>query len=106
LRRRPYRVVLAGVLCVGALPPLFLNPDRPLVRHRPIYAIPRDERYFVEVRRLYPSYRAATDYIVSTGCHRIGMWSGWNDWEYPLWALLRNRSFDVEIRHVQVESAS
>jgi len=106
LRGRSLGAALAGVLCIGALPPLFLNPDRPLIRHRPIYAIPRDERYFVEVRRLYPLYRAATDYITSTGCHRLGLWTGWNDWEYPLWALLRNQSFDVEIRHVQVTTPS
>jgi hypothetical protein len=106
IRGQAYRVVLVGLLSVGALPPLLLNPDRSLIRHRPIYAIPRDERYFVESRGLYRSYRAATDYIASTGCHQIGLWTGWNEWEYPLWALLRNRSFDVEIRHVQVTTAS
>lgn len=106
IRGQSYRTVLVGLLSVGALPPLLLNPDRPLIRHRPIYAMPRDERYFVESRGLYPAYRAATDYITSSGCHRIGLWTGWNDWEYPLWALLRNRSFDVEIRHVQVTQAS
>jgi hypothetical protein len=106
IRGQSYRTMLLGLLSVGALPPLLLNPDRPLIRHRPVYAMPRDERYFVESRGLYPSYRAATDYITSTGCHRIGFWSGWNEWEYPLWALLRNRSFAVEIRHVQVTTAS
>ena len=86
---------------------LCLNPDRPLIRHRPIYAIPCDERYFVEVRSWYPSYRGAADYITSTRCRRIGLWTGWNDWEYPLWAFLRDRSRDaVEIRHVQVANAS
>jgi hypothetical protein len=106
LRGRSYRVVLTGLLSVGALPSLFLNPDRSLIRHRPIYAMPRDERYFVEVRGLYPSYRAAADYIASTRCRQIGLWVDWNDWEYPLWALLRNRSLEVEIRHVQVENPS
>lgn len=101
------RMVLTGLLSVAALPVLFLNPDRSLVRHRPVYAIPRDERYFVEVRGKYPSYRGAADYIVAAGCRRIGLWVGWNEWEYPLWALLRNRSLDgVEIRHVQVANAS
>lgn len=107
LRRQSPRTMLTGLLCVGALPGLFLNPDRPLIRHRPVYAIPRDERYFVEVRGLYPSYRGAADYIAATGCRRIGLWTGWNDWEYPLWAFLNDRSLDrAEIRHVQVTNVS
>jgi hypothetical protein len=104
---RRSRTLVTGLLSVGALPALLLNPDRPLIRHRPVYAIPREERYFVEVLSKYPSYRGAADYITAAGCRRIGLWVGWNDWEYPFWALLRDRSFDgAEIRHVQVVNKS
>ena len=106
LRARGSRMVLTGFLCLGAIPPLFLNPDRSLVRHHPVYEIPRPERYFVEVSNKYQSYRGAADYIAAAGCRQIALWTGWNDWEYPLWALLRDRSFHVEIRHVQVANAS
>jgi len=89
------------------MPALFLNPDRPLLRHRPVYAIPRDERYFAEVRSKFLPYRHAADYIAASGCRRIGLWIGWNDWEYPLWAFLQDRSLGrVVIRHVQVTNKS
>jgi len=95
------------ILFVFALMPLLLNPARPIIRHRPIWSIPREKQYFADMGAWYEPYRSAVESVAATGCRRVGIHLGENDWEHPIWVMLRNRLRDgVEIRHVAVPNQS
>lgn len=99
--------VLAGVLLLNAIPFLFRNPARPLIGQRAIYRIPRESRYFMESPWLEPFYQDLTSYVARTDCSRVGLWMRGNYLEYPLWALLKEKSRDMpEMQHVQVTNPS
>jgi hypothetical protein len=104
------RVAIIAAMTLGALPALVLNPPRPLVVRRPIYAIARDRQYFAENYGLYPTYRDAADFLARSGCFDIGVWLRGDGEEYQLWTLLRERAApagrQVRIRHVQVGNES
>jgi hypothetical protein len=104
------RVAIIVAMTLGALPALVLNPPRPLVMRRPIYAIARDRQYFAENYQLYSTYRDAADFLARSGCFDIGVWLRGDGEEYQLWTLLRERAApagrQVRIRHVQVGNES
>jgi hypothetical protein len=104
------RGAIIGLMMLGVLPALVLNPPRPLVWRTPIYTIPREGQYFAENNRPYLTYRAAADYLASVGCYDIGVWLRGDGEEYQLWALLQARAARVgqrvHIRHVLVGNES
>jgi hypothetical protein len=55
---------------------------------------------------LRSSYEAAARYVAQQGDRRIGLLTAGNDWEYPLWRLLREEGVkDFRIEHVGVGNA-
>ena len=104
------RGAIIAAMTLGALPALVLNPPRPLVVRQPIYTIARERQYFAENYQLYPTYRAAADFLARSGCFDIGLWLRGDGDEYQLWALLGERAASagrkVRIRHVQVGNES
>jgi hypothetical protein len=95
------RKTVAFFLIMGliALPPLLLNSTRQLItfHNRPSYLLqPYAERVFVE------PYRDAVEVIVRSKASQVGIVLGGNDWEYPIWSMLRARKLDypVRIEHV------
>ncbi len=96
-----------AILALNAVPFLLLNHARPLVRESAIYRIPRHDRYFMESPWLQPFYQDLTSYVAGAHCPRIGIWVRWNYLEYPLWALLAEKSPVMpEIRHIQVKNST
>ena len=46
------------------------------------------------------------DTLVSSDCNQLGVITGWDDWEYPIWALAQHRNIDLRIEHVLVKDPS
>jgi hypothetical protein len=110
ISRRVIRGVIIASMMLGVLPPLLLNPPRPLVLNQPIYSIPRERQYFAENSAWYPTYRDAANFLAGAGCYDIGLWILGDGEEYQLWSLLQSRARQagtkVRIRHVGLNNES
>ena len=68
----------------------------------------RRELYFLGNFNDYYSYRSATKVIRDNDPHKIGLMMNSNDWEYPIWVLLRQPASKgpIEINHIHVKDIS
>ena len=109
--RRRGKAVLAAALAIGLIAyawrPLWENSHRPLFPPSgfgdSIWAKTGNEILFLPRPELQSSYEAAARYAAQQGDSRIGVLTTGNDWEYPLWRLLRQNGVqDLRIEHVGV----
>jgi Dolichyl-phosphate-mannose-protein mannosyltransferase len=73
-----------------------------------ILTLSREQTYFSgSLKYLEITYHNLIDAVQRTQCQRIGLMSGEDDWEYPLWVLLRAKMGpDFRFKHVQVKNTS
>ena len=101
----------AFILLIGIVPFIWFSPTKPLWTDWNIFNLPRRE---VMMRRedMMVDYVKAQELLSrDLDCYTVGLVSGPYDWEYPLWALLRDakwRSSDkpYHIQHILVENES
>jgi hypothetical protein len=94
LSRRAPRLLgggIATVLIVTALPFVCLNKSRPLIGEQSVFSLERNLLYFSNRPELFEPYVRAADTLRSRECSQIGMLLGEDDYEYPLWVLLKTR---------------
>jgi hypothetical protein len=111
---------IACLLLLLAAPYVLWNSVRPLTawtagdvlrgRRVPslhdIWHVGRTAQYFSNRRDLLDSYVNAAGVVKSTDCTSVGLYMGENDYEYPLWVLLRaGDSRTLRIEHVDVDAA-
>jgi len=102
-RGRRGAVVLGGLCLAAAIPWLLGNATRPLLGNWSVFRVPRTEMYFASRPDVERGYLDTIDYLVATDRREIGLVLGGDDYEYPLWALLGQRSGGaVRFRHVNV----
>jgi 4-amino-4-deoxy-L-arabinose transferase-like glycosyltransferase len=92
-RERRLRLTVAVVALASLLAPVYLalNVDRPLISyagHRSILTTPRAAQYFAARPELEAPYLSVTGEIRARGLKQVGMIGGFDDWYYPLSALL------------------
>jgi hypothetical protein len=113
---------IAAVLVVAAVPWVIDNQTRPMVgfalpvelNMQPrylraganIFNTSRTDLYFAKRPLLKGPYAYVTALAAQRGCHDIGLWSGPDDWEYPLWVLARQSNDRARIDAVFVENQS
>nr|MBN1228168.1 glycosyltransferase family 39 protein [Anaerolineae bacterium] len=98
---RPFSLTILGVglmLLVG--PDLMVNRLRPLVMYDHL-TTPRETQYFYELFDFQEIFEDAAAAIDETGCHQIGLVSGLESFEYPLWVLLKDMDQGYTITHIQ-----
>jgi hypothetical protein len=106
-RRFPRASALALVGAVLlAVPPLFVNASRPLVSPgaigwsalsaRSVFLTDRGHQYFVNQPGKEAPYQAVMTTLDRIGCRRVALKTGYDSWEYPLWALGRSRNLGFE----------
>jgi hypothetical protein len=108
-RVRAKWIANAGMLLIlaAALPWLFLNSSRPLLRPENIFNTPRGEQYFANDPSLAAPYRQAVQILAERGCGQVGLVSGEDGWEYPLWVFLREQmGASIHVQHVNVTNIS
>ncbi len=74
-----------------------------------ILLLPRQQIYFSgSLKYLDITYRKIVDTVVDRDhCHTIGLISGDDDWEYPLWVLFNEKtSGNFRLKHVNVKNES
>lgn len=92
---------------VMALPCLIRNSARPVIGQDGIFKKSRVEQYFTNNPALAGPYTEAAQFISERICSDIGLEIGWDDWEYPLWFLLRENGHSaVRLEHVNVVNIS
>jgi len=96
-------------LALVSLPWLLGNRNRPLVGDRSVFSAPREEQYFIHRPFRREQYEGMARVVKASGCREVGILSGEDDWEYPLWVLLDavdGRHPAVRMEHVNVQNAS
>ncbi len=98
------------VIFIFCSPWVLFNQTRPLIsKNISILNTPRAKLYFVNFPYLEKPYNKAVDFIAQKGYRKIGLVLGedeWDDWEYPLWVLLKDRDKGSEIRHIDIKNIS
>ncbi len=106
--RRKFVANSIMVILLGAsLPWLLGNASRPILGNNSIITTSRIDQYFINQPLIEESFFDAADLIDKHKCKSIGIVLGRNDWEYPLWVLLRrNGNRTPRIEHVNVLNRS
>jgi hypothetical protein len=105
---RPHAWLLLNLgLLVAAGPWLLFNQQRPLLGQHSVLQVPRLTQYFVNNRGLEAPYLAVTAQLADTGCAEVGLQTGSDGWDYPLWVLVRQATAGrATVVYVDVRNAS
>jgi hypothetical protein len=98
------------VLILASIPSVLCNSARPFIDcddKKSIFTSSRYDQYFVNRPNTKESYLSAADFINIQKCRNIAFTMGEEDWEYPLWVLVRKMGDPIpRIEHVQVANRS
>ena len=98
---RPWlRIIISGILIVGAIPILFLLDTRSILstdETGTIFSLRRLDQYFAEAPNLDEPYILITEEIEAADCMRIGLMLSGDTPEYPLWVLSDAPNTDLSI---------
>ena len=113
---------LGAVLLVASIPWVIDNQTRPMVgfalprvinlqpRYLPagetIFNTPRTDLYFAKRPSLEAPYVDAVAQAARQNCDEIALWSGSDDWEYPLWMLANATNDHMRIDQVLINNQS
>jgi hypothetical protein len=110
LERSWPRIALTSVTCLlllAAFPFVFLNSLRPLisVKSPSIFRQSRTETYFADSHRWQlHSYSAAANFVKATNCNSVGVDSSFDDFDYPMFALLGAGHGSRKVRYSEVKN--
>jgi len=103
------------MLMLASTPWAFCNSTRPLVMRLsmlemgmfPLFKMDRNQFYFVRAPYLYGKYENISDEIKGKMVKNIGLITGEDTMEYPLWVLINQKStLPFRIEHVDVKNKS
>jgi hypothetical protein len=103
------QIALCALLLDGARHPAIDNWVRPLRGPHSVFVVAREQQYFSDMttwKEDWPAYWAAVDELARSHCGVIGVDVANYQLEYPLEALLRDRSPGVKFVHSDVKNAS
>ena len=104
------RYALIGIACLlllAAFPLALMNSLRPLlaVRSPSIFSQSWTETYFADSHRWQlHSYRDAATFVQATGCNSVGLDSSFDDFDYPMFAILDAGHVDRTVRYSEVKN--
>jgi 4-amino-4-deoxy-L-arabinose transferase-like glycosyltransferase len=84
---------------------MIFNQTRPLFSDASYFRLPREEQYFIDWPNpdiLHEQYKQLVGAIISTNCHTIGLINSGENREYPLWVMLKERSYKVHIEQILI----
>jgi len=96
------------VLLLMIIPYALLNPNKPVFGSESVFKADNARQYFVYHKEYFrKSYLRAAEYSNTRSCRSIGLYLGRDDWEYPIWKLLKSKGQDeFRIRHIEVKNVS
>lgn len=98
--------LISMALVLAAAWPLFYNERHPLIGKKNVFNMSRLEQYFSYRKFMALPYLLSVKYAASHADSDIGLLLGPDDWEYPLWVLLKRENPHLRIRHSGVENIS
>ena len=104
------RYVLIGIACLlllTAFPLALVNSLRPLlpVRSPSIFTQSWTETYFADSHRWQlRSYRDAAKFVQATNCNSVGLDSSFDDFDYPMFAILDAGHGERTVRYSEVKN--
>lgn len=107
MRRREISGALIVLLMLTSLPSFFLSTTKPVMTQVGVFASSRDEQYFIKRPTLKSPYYNALQVLAGMSCSDVGLIIGGDDWEYPVWVLLKEKMGDAaRLEHVNVANVS
>jgi hypothetical protein len=98
---------LMVLLMVTTLPWVLLNWSRPILGKNSIFTTSRIEQYFKNRPTLADPYIKSAHILADMHCSDVGLLLGGDDWEYPLWMLLREKATSsIYVEHINVSNVS
>jgi 4-amino-4-deoxy-L-arabinose transferase-like glycosyltransferase len=107
LRNRRLANLVMVFLWLGSLPWVFNNYRRPIIGTQSVLVTNRTDEIFRARPELQGGYERLAAFLNNEDCNQLGLISGSDSWEYPLWSMLKPLAaggFHVE--HVFVENES
>ena len=98
--------LLIVALIVSSFPYLLNNPSRPLTGANNVLSSDRISQYFKNEPPLAIPYERAAALVRATQCTEVGLITGGNDWEYPLWVLTGAANGCLRLEHIAVDNVS
>lgn len=83
---------------------IYNSSNLALKGEKTIFNTSRDELYFIFRSDLQQPYKSLVDEISKIKCRKIHLKLELDDWEYPIWSLLKNQKIDFEIHHSKVSN--
>jgi hypothetical protein len=91
----------------GSLPWLFNNYRRPLWGAQSVLLTNSVEQTFRPRPEARESYEDLIEFMLTQKCTQVGLVTGGDSWEYPLWTLLKSsEQKELNIEHVFVDNES
>jgi hypothetical protein len=98
--------IVAVLAALAALPPLLLNTIRPTIGAGSVFRRSRAEQYFARQPHQVAAYSLVVGRLIETRCYNVAIKTGYDSWEYPLWALSRQAGAGIRFDHVEVDNPS
>jgi 4-amino-4-deoxy-L-arabinose transferase-like glycosyltransferase len=106
VRSHAWLLLNVGLL-VAAGPWLLVNQQRPLLGQNSVLQVSRLNQYFVNNRHIEASYLAVTAQLADAGCTEVGLQTGVDAWDYPLWLLVQRATAGrAKVEYVDVVNVS
>jgi len=98
------QLVIITSLFFFAIPYTINSYPRHLFGKKNVFMQTREEQYFSMSKGRYKNYAQISDLLAASGCHDIGLVIGGDDWEYPLWPLLKDRGMtNMRLEHIEIK---
>jgi hypothetical protein len=98
------QIIIVSVLFLFAIPYVINSYPRHLMGKKSVFTQTREVQYFSMAKERYKDYALISDRLAASGCHDIGLVMRGDDWEYPIWALLKNRGMaNVRLEHIEIK---
>jgi len=99
-------VMIVSVLVIFSIPYIINSYPRHLAGKKNVFSRTREEQYFSMAQARYVNYANVADRLAASGCQDIGLVTGGDDWEYPIWPLLKSRGLSkMRLEHIEVKGA-
>lgn len=97
-----FSAVFLIVVFAMAIPYLLGNPTRPIFGKNSLFIQKIEAQYFNNRPNIEKSYLEGVSLIKKSKCNRIGLNINGDDYEYPIWALLKEQK--PVIQHYPVDN--
>ncbi|MDM0081991.1 glycosyltransferase family 39 protein [Variovorax sp. J31P179] len=106
-RRFELGSILLVLLILASLPSFVFSATKPVLSASGIFDTGRTHQYFFKNPSVESPYGAAAQAIAEMQCRDVGLMIGGDDWEYPLWVMLKEKiGPDLRLEHVNVTNVS